>query len=154
MAQPKPQNRDEWPRFPTMLDCVTVFGACEESSGTSQVKQRVATLKRRGGRKVMHLRDIGTVGSLVAIIVVAVGGGAWVGQTQATAQNLERQVKEIKQEQENIREDLKVINKFATDQAVLDQRVNDLDTRARRIEFDIGMGFERVLEKLRERAPE
>ena len=38
VAHPKPPNRDKRPRFRPMLDCATVFGGWEESSGKSQIK--------------------------------------------------------------------------------------------------------------------
>ncbi len=38
VAQPKPPNRDEWPAFRSMLDCATVFGAWDGSSGKSRLK--------------------------------------------------------------------------------------------------------------------
>ena len=38
VAQLKPPNRDEWPRFRSMLDCATVFGGWEELSGKSRFK--------------------------------------------------------------------------------------------------------------------
>ncbi len=37
VTQPKPPNRDEWPRFRSMLDFATVFGGWEESSGKSRL---------------------------------------------------------------------------------------------------------------------
>ncbi len=45
VAQPKPPNRDEWPRFQSMLDCATVFGDWEESSGKSWLEWRGAQLR-------------------------------------------------------------------------------------------------------------
>ena len=37
-AHPKPPNRDNRPRFRPMLDCATVLGGWEESSGKSQIR--------------------------------------------------------------------------------------------------------------------
>ena len=34
LHQPKPPNRDEWPRYRSMLDCATVFGAWERHAPT------------------------------------------------------------------------------------------------------------------------
>ena len=38
VAHPRPPNRDQWPRFRSMLDRATVFGGWEESSGKSRFK--------------------------------------------------------------------------------------------------------------------
>ncbi len=38
VTQPKPPNRNERPRFRSMLDCATNFGGWEESSGKSRLK--------------------------------------------------------------------------------------------------------------------
>ena len=97
----------------------------------------------------MEGRDIGIVGSVVSIIVVAIGGGIWIGQTQATAEELKRQVLELKQGQKDLRKRQDVIHLIRTDQALLDQRVDDLDTRQRRIEYKVETGFEKVIEEIR-----
>ena len=97
----------------------------------------------------MEARDIGIVGSFVSIIVVAIGGGIWIGQTQATAEELKRQVLELKQGQKDLRKRQDVIYEIRTDQALLDQRVDDLDTRQRRIEYKVETGFEKVIEEIR-----
>ena len=44
VAHPKPPDRDEWPRFRSMLDCATVFDGWEESSG----KSRIVSLSQNG----------------------------------------------------------------------------------------------------------
>ncbi len=97
----------------------------------------------------MEARDLGIVGSLVGIIVVAIGGGIWIGQTQATAEELKRQVLELKQGQKDLRKRQNVIYEIKKDQALLDQRVDDLDTRQRRIEYKVETGFEKVIEEIR-----
>ena len=67
----------------------------------------------------MEGRDIGIVGSVVSIIVVAIGGGIWIGQTQATAEELKRQVLELKQGQKDLRKRQDVIHLIRTDQGLI-----------------------------------
>ncbi|MCH6576733.1 MAG: hypothetical protein IH807_02770 [Proteobacteria bacterium] len=97
----------------------------------------------------MDGKVIGIVASFLAIIGVAIGGGIWIGQTQATAEELKRQVLELKQGQKDLRKRQDVIYEIRTDQALLDQRVDDLDTRQRRIEYKLETGFEKVIEEIR-----
>ena len=99
----------------------------------------------------MEVRDIGIVGSLLGIIGVAIGGGIWIGETQATAEELKRQVQELKQGQKNLWKRQNVIHEIKKDQAVLDQRVDDMDTRQRRIEYKVDTGFEKVIEEIQRR---
>ena len=99
----------------------------------------------------MEVRDIGIVGSLLGIIGVAIGGGIWIGETQATAEELKRQVQELKQGQQNLWKRQNVIHEIKKDQAVLDQRVDDMDTRQRRIEYKVDTGFEKVIEEIQRR---
>ena len=97
----------------------------------------------------MDGKVIGIVASFLTIIGVAIGGGIWIGQTQATAEELKRQVLELKQGQKDLRKRQDVIHQIRTDQALLDQRVDDLDTRQRRIEYKVETGFEKVIEEIR-----
>ncbi len=97
----------------------------------------------------MDGKVIGIVASFLTIIGVAIGGGIWIGQTQATAEELKRQVLELKQGQKDLRKRQDVIYEIRTDQALLDQRVDDLDTRQRRIEYKVETGFEKVIEEIR-----
>ncbi|MCZ6745454.1 MAG: hypothetical protein O7D31_12385 [Alphaproteobacteria bacterium] len=97
----------------------------------------------------MDGKVIGIVASFLTIIGVAIGGGIWIGQTQATAEELKRQVLELKQGQKDLRKRQDVIYEIRTDQALLDQRVDDLDTRQRRIEYKLETGFEKVIEEIR-----
>ena len=92
---------------------------------------------------------IGTTVGLLAIITVAISAGIWINQTEATAQELKRQVEELKQGQKNLWKRQDVIHLIRTDQALLDQRVDDLDTRQRRIEYKLETGFEKVIEEIR-----
>ena len=92
---------------------------------------------------------IGTTVGLLAIITVAISAGIWINQTEATAQELKRQVEELKQDQKNLWKRQDVIHLIRTDQALLDQRVDDLDTRQRRIEYKLETGFEKVIEEIR-----
>ena len=97
----------------------------------------------------MDRKVIGIVASFLAIIGVALAGGKWIGQTDVTAEVLKRQVEELKQGQKDLRKRQDVIHLIRTDQALLDQRVDDLDTRQRRIEYKLETGFEKVIEEIR-----
>ncbi len=102
----------------------------------------------------MDGKVIGIVASFLAIIGVALAGGKWIGQTEATAEVLKRQVEELKQDQKNLWKRQDVIHLIRKDQALLDQRVNDLDTRQRRIEYKVETGFEKVIEEIRKAKPQ
>ena len=61
-----------------------------------------------------------------------------------TAEEIKRQVQELKQSQKVLWKRQNVIHETRKDQAVLNQRVNELDTRQRRIQFKLETGFEKV----------
>ena len=67
----------------------------------------------------MDGKVIGIVASFLAIIGVALAGGKWIGQTQATAEELKRQVLELKQGQKDLRKRQDVIHLIRTDQGLI-----------------------------------
>ncbi len=56
-AHPKPPDRNEWPRFRSMLDCATVFGGWEESSGKSQFIEMIEVSELTDPSSLTELKD-------------------------------------------------------------------------------------------------